>query len=566
MIRILARLTPLTLLVGAALPAGALELVRAPYLQRTGPDQVTVVFRTDDPCEGAVLWGPDREDLTESPAPGQTDHVAELTGLTPDTTYAYEIRCDGLRIDPDAIDPTFTTAPPVGSREPFRAWILGDSGTGNFNQLRARDAAWAHWGADRPDLFLHMGDMAYGDGTDAQFTFFFYRVYADLLRHVPVFPTMGNHEGNTSSPLLGTGAYYEGYVLPTDGRLGGVPSGTEGYYSYDWGNVHFIVLESHQNDRSPDGPMLTWLAQDLASTTQDWVVAYWHHPPYTKGSHDSDTETSHIEMRENAVPILEAGGVDLVLGGHSHIYERSYLLDGAYETPSTDQGIVDASDGRPTGDGPYLLEPGLTPRDGALYVVAGHGGASVDKEGDHPLLFFAEPEYGSVLLDVRGDRMTLRNVRDDGEVTDTVTLLKGPGLDVASPDGGDSLVAGTSATVTWGSRELTGEATLSFSCDDGVSWLPVGTADVAAGSFEWTPPDIGTADGRLRIAVGSVDDVSDARFSVEGADPCPAPPADESPPVDPDGEGCACDGEGAAFLPLLLPLALLAPRRRRRDP
>ena len=74
--------------------------------------------------------------------------------------------------------------------------------------------------------------------------------------------------------------------------------------------------------------MLTWLKEDLAGTTQEWKIAFWHHPPYTKGSHDSDSENALADMRQNLVPILERGGADLVLTGHSYSYERSVLLNG----------------------------------------------------------------------------------------------------------------------------------------------------------------------------------------------------------------------------------------------
>ena len=78
--------------------------------------------------------------------------------------------------------------------------------------------------------------------------------------------------------------------------------------------------------------MACWLRMDLAETTNNWIIAFYHHPEYTKGSHNSDTEIELIQMRENLLPILEEGGVDLVLTGHSHVYERSCLLDGHYKT------------------------------------------------------------------------------------------------------------------------------------------------------------------------------------------------------------------------------------------
>jgi 3',5'-cyclic AMP phosphodiesterase CpdA len=80
--------------------------------------------------------------------------------------------------------------------------------------------------------------------------------------------------------------------------------------------------------------MLTWLKADLEANSRDWLIAFWHSPPYTKGSHDSDNLFDNLgnmtEMRENAVRVLESYGVDLVMCGHSHIYERSYLINGHY--------------------------------------------------------------------------------------------------------------------------------------------------------------------------------------------------------------------------------------------
>src|SRR5438552_16877275 len=125
------------------------------------------------------------------------------------------------------------------------------------------------------------------------------------------------------------------FTLPKAAEAGGMASGTEDYYSFDYGNVQFICLDSMTSDRSPSGAMMTWLQNDLASTTLNWIIAYWHHPPYSKGSHNSDTEQQLIEMRQNANPILESHGVDLVLTGHSHSYERSFLLDGHYGTSNT---------------------------------------------------------------------------------------------------------------------------------------------------------------------------------------------------------------------------------------
>jgi len=187
--------------------------------------------------------------------------------------------------------------------------------------------------------------------------------------------------------------------------------------------------------------MLLWLADDLAaSTSADWIVAFFHHAPYSNGTHDSNTDARMTLMRENVVSILEDGGVDLVVGGHSHGYERSFLIDGAYETPSISAGkILDAGDGVPTGDGPYTKPLGITPHAGAVYVVAGHalGGSSVSP---HPLMATGENAAGSCLITIDGQTLTLRNVRSDGVITDTVAIDK-LSICVADLDG-DNTVGG----------------------------------------------------------------------------------------------------------------------------
>lgn len=72
--------------------------------------------------------------------------------------------------------------------------------------------------------------------------------------------------------------------------------------------------------------MYNWLRDDLTANTLQWVVVYFHHPPYSKGSHNSDASTELIDMRQNIIPLLEQHGVDLVMSGHSHSYERSFFI------------------------------------------------------------------------------------------------------------------------------------------------------------------------------------------------------------------------------------------------
>jgi hypothetical protein len=170
--------------------------------------------------------------------------------------------------------------------------------------------------------------------------------------------------------------------------------------------------------------MLTWLAQDLAASDKDWKVAFWHHPPYTKGSHDSDFEIELVEMRERALPILEDGGVDLVLGGHSHSYERSYLIDGHYGYSHSFAAKMkkDGGSGREDESGPYQKCYG-TSHAGTVYIVAGISGLA-DKVYPHPAMYISLSIPGSLVLDVHGKRLDAKFIDEHGEVKDYFTLKK----------------------------------------------------------------------------------------------------------------------------------------------
>lgn len=178
--------------------------------------------------------------------------------------------------------------------------------------------------------------------------------------------------------------------------------------------------------------MLVWLQEDLAANTNEWLIAFWHSPPYTMGSHSSDNVNDNfgnmIEMRANIVPILESYGVDLVLGGHSHNYERSFLIDGHYGfsdtfTPSM---VKDGGSGRPDESGPYLKSShGPTPNEGAVYIVAGSSGWATFQWGHHPAMHTALLRMGSLILDVDGPRLDAKFLRETGTIDDHFTIIKG---------------------------------------------------------------------------------------------------------------------------------------------
>ena len=420
-------------LQGLVLPGHGAELTRGPYLQTASSAGITIRWRTDVPTESVVLYGTNADNLRFIAGDLQqtTEHIVEIGGLDPNTRYFYSVGefFDTLASGPDYY---FTTHPLPGQSKPTRIWAIGDCGTfgvGGMGQIAVRDAYYLH-AANRPtDVWLALGDNAYYNGTDAEYQASFFNVYPKMLRNTPLWSTIGNHETYSASPD-GRFPYLDMFSFPERGEAGGIPSGTERYYSFDYANVHVISLDSETSDRSETGPMLKWLEADLAATTQEWIIAFWHSPPYSKGSHDSDNLFDNAgnmtDMRKNAVKLLETYGVDLVLSGHSHIYERSYLLHGHYGFSSSlvPNMLKDAGSGRPLDTGAYRKgADGL----GAVYIVAGSSGWATFRTGVHPAMFTDALVLGSMVLNIDGNRLEAKFLRETGAIHDAFTMLKNVG-------------------------------------------------------------------------------------------------------------------------------------------
>lgn len=425
-------------LVGAT---GTASVTRGPYLQNAAPEAITVRWRTSVATDTRVWLGaaPGALAVAASDATATTEHEVRLTGLTPESKAFYAVGTTAGPLAGDDSAHAFVTPPPSGRARATRIWVLGDSGLPGAGQDRVRDAYTAYSGATRTDVWLMLGDNAYHSGTDGEYTTGLFAPYAGLLRAHCLWPTRGNHDFVYS----GTGNdYYDHFTLPTAGEAGGTPSSSEAWYAFDHADIHFVCLDSEGSSRTPGSPMLTWLAADLAATDTDrqWVIAYWHHPPYTKGSHDSDNAADSFgrmrDMRENVMPILESYGVDLVLNGHSHSYERSFLLDGHYGTSGTllPTMLLDAGDGSPDGDGAYR-KPGAgpAPHEGEVVAVAGSSAQIGGGTLDHPAMFRSLNVLGSMVIDVDDDRLRAVFLDDLGAVRDSFEIRKGSPVAVPGP-------------------------------------------------------------------------------------------------------------------------------------
>ena len=484
--RVMIRIIPALLALLFAATGMAQSVVRGPYLQTLTDDSVIVRWRTDLATVSVVRYGLSAAALTSTASAGgsRTEHTVQVSGLTAATEYFYSVGDSGGPIEGNA-DYHFGTAPLPGTPAATRIWVIGDSGTANANAQNVR-IAFENWSASSPaDFMMMLGDNAYNDGTDSEYQAAVFAMYQDLLRRLPVWSTLGNHDGHSADSGTQSGPYFDIFNFPVAGEAGGIASGTEAYYSFDYGNIHVVVLDSYDTDRSPGGNMLQWLEADLAFNDKPWVIAIWHHPPYTKGSHDSDTEGGLIDMRQNALPILEAWGVDLVMTGHSHSYERSYLLDGHYGSSGTldpVQHILDPGDGSTGGDGAYEKPDVVAAENaGAVYAVAGSSGKVSGVQGDWPHVAMTTylTVLGSLVLDVAGNQLDVVFIDDGGSVLDDFTLMKTP--DLQAPIIADARAEdGTHVIVDY--TERVDAATATDSANYSIPGLSVSNAALLAGN------------------------------------------------------------------------------------
>lgn len=444
------------------LQLSAQELVRGPYLQFPTDNGMKVMWRTDVPTPGRVYYGTSLENLMDSfvdVTDEVTDHTVQITGLQPLTEYYYAIS-DGTTIlsGGDAMH-RFRTWPAPGTDMPVSIWAIGDHGKGNTKQASVMSAFEQYAGDELADVWLWLGDNAYQDGTDEEYqanNFDPQWGMTDLMKRLPFLSTPGNHDYNSiapptvsQNPLDNEGAYYDIMDVYTNGEMGGVPSGHELFYSFDYGNVHFININSEigsvlssSNDwtganpfSSFDGsPMTEWIHADLQANTRPWVIAYFHQPPHSEGSHSSGDlwERYMGAMRENICPILEQYGVDIILNGHSHVYERSYLLNGYFGTPSEfniSQHALDVSNGSLEEGTPYRkYRTGPTANKGTVYVVQGNSGSSTtEPELNHPAMVSnhgCSECVGSHLFYISGDTLRGKYLTGEGEVLDEYAIIK----------------------------------------------------------------------------------------------------------------------------------------------
>jgi hypothetical protein len=425
------------LFVSGAQTVTAAQVGRGPYLQIKTPTSIIVRWRTDAPTDSRVQFGISQNNLDRAVdmSGSRTNHELTVGSLSPYTAYFYSVG-SSTEVLGSGLDYRFVTAP-IGS-QPIRIWAIGDSGVPGSGLESVRNAYTNYTGLRYTDVWLMLGDNAYSASTDAQFDEAVFGTFPEMFRQTVLWPERGNDDF-----FFG---YYDAFTLPQNGEAGGVASGNEYYFSFNQGDIHFVGLDS-TGDVSTNGLMYRWLERDLNGNSNQWLIAYWHHPPYSHGSHNSDVDPTQIALRQNFVPLLEAHGADLVLCGHSHSYERSYLLHGHYGFSTNLQSgmILNHGSGREDQGGAYIKRSsGSLANKGTVYVVAGNASRPLGTGSlDHPAMFISLLEYGSVVIDVDANRLDALELRDDGAIRDRFTIIKEvpPKLNIA--------YAGTNVVLSW---------------------------------------------------------------------------------------------------------------------
>jgi len=345
------------------------QIIKGPYLQNVGKTHITVLWETNMPMTGKVHYG-QITTAENSVSHNQPIKVHEITidGLHPQTAYRYQIQSGSL-----IASSTFKTAP--AQNAPFTFVVYGDSRS--YPKIHRQivegmlDAS--------PDLIIHTGDLVANGKKYQQWGEQSFTPLTGVIDHIPIFPSLGNHDKNGDY-------YYAFFSLPDNGTK----KFREAWYSFDYGDAHFVALDSNR-EYKPDSIQTKWLEKDLAASRATWKFVFFHHPLYSSGEHKSS-----LKHRDAWAKLFMKYGVDIVFNGHDHIYERTYPI---------------AS----------ISAPSLKP---VPYVVTGGGGAELHKTQPQLWTAHSESTHHFIVVKVNDNTLKLTAYNAAHQMIDTATFIK----------------------------------------------------------------------------------------------------------------------------------------------
>lgn len=246
-----------------------------------------------------------------------------------------------------------------------RFLVVGDTGTGGALQYELGEVMLRFHQAFPYEFALLMGDNLYKSEKAEDYKRKFEDAYRPLLdKAVKFYATLGNHDETNQR-------FYEHFNM-----------GGEEYYRFKRGDVAFYSLNSNYMDKK----QLKWLEEQLAKDDARWKIAFFHHPPYSSGGKHG----SNKDVREVLEPLFVKYGVNVVLAGHEHFYER------------------------------------VKPQKGVYYFISGAGGKlrKGDVKDNSPLTEKAfDADLSFVLMEIAGDELHFQAVSRAGETVDSGVLM-----------------------------------------------------------------------------------------------------------------------------------------------
>jgi acid phosphatase type 7 len=364
----------------AAAQAPGAGIVRGPYLQQTHSTSTYVVWQTDRPMAGAVIYGrSSRRERVRRDGRRQVMHAVRIHGLSPATSYRYRVMA-GRRTTRAF---RFTTAK-VGA-QPFRFGVMGDYGSGT--RPAYRNAALLR--SEAIDFLVSTGDNVYPLGLEREYDRAVFRPFGPLMSRVALWPALGNHDYGDEGPRprRTADAYFRNFVLPPR-------PGRERFYSFRYANAEFVVIDDEVTSFAPGSPQYRWIDATLGRSRACWKIPVLHHPVHAEYVNPSASDVRKLHnLRRWLAPLFERHGVKLVLTGHEHNFVRSRELAGV------------------------------------TYVITGGGGAALE-----PLPPAPSPQtaargrfFHHLLISVGRRKMRVRAIDTAGRVRDRFRLTCGLG-------------------------------------------------------------------------------------------------------------------------------------------
>ncbi|MFC2123386.1 purple acid phosphatase family protein [Bacteroidota bacterium] len=317
-----------------------------PYLQTVEQDGITIMWETVYPSYGKILYGKNEQlghIIIEESIPS-TMHEITLSGLEQNRKYYYKVVVDNLSSQVYS----FHTKKPQES--PIKFIVYGD----NRSFPKVHENLVKMMVKEKPDLVLSVGDaVTTGANLNEWIDEYFYPL-RHISGHVPSYISIGNHE---------YGGYWDTRVVPPFEERVHHPLNTTGsteyFFSFDYGNSHFIFLDPNKADApfgdriSPGSQQYNWFVNDLkkAKEKSEWIFVLLHQPPYSE-AWSGGYYNGEAPLRKEIVPVIETNDVDIVFAGHTHDYERG--LPHPPYNPETGSG------------------------NNAVYIITGGGGSNLD--------------------------------------------------------------------------------------------------------------------------------------------------------------------------------------------